>query len=1054
MRLPRLAIDNAAFVWMVVIFLVVFGARAFFEMPRTENPEVTVPGASVFVIMPGGSSIDLERMVAMPLEEALNGLEDIKSIFSEVRDGFAVISVEFEFSSDADEKYDKFVQQVNGVRNDLPSEISQLETWQWSIADMSMMQLALLSEEASWEELSTLSEDLRKRVEKVNGIRKVTTFGLPRQEISVALDFEKMAMVNTSMNQVIQAIQGNNVNIPGGDVDLGALSLSVKSSGAYQDLDEIRQTVVNAWQGRLIRLQDVAEVRFGYEARDHITRYGAKYMPGEGAMRGIFIGISQKEGANVLSTAKELEPVMEAFKAALPQGTQLEEVFNQADTVSGRINGFIGNLLQGMLLVALVIFLSLGIRSAVIVALAIPMSLVIGLGFVDLAGFGLQQISIAGLVVVLGMLVDNSIVMVENINRYIQLGHPRREASVMAASEIGWPVVTATLTTILAFMPIAAMPEMVGAFIKSLPVTIMVTLAVSLLLALGFTPVVTSRMLKERGGGGKDWNDGNGGAGANGENRGKDWNDGNGGGSGNGVFGFSRALKWVVAHPFRGSLRFAMQRPGITLLLAVLYLGISSWMFRYIGISFFPKAEQPNMMVQAVLPEGMKIGTTDKVARYIESVLDTMPGVRSYATNVGHGNPRIYYNVFSRRNDKRFAELYVEVYDDDPAVFAQTLAKIRSAFEDYPGARINVKEFEQGPPYDAPVQIFIIGKELEVLRELSADVEALIAGQPGAINIENEFVKTNTGLLFDINKEKANMLGVQVIEIDRTVRAVVSGLEVGRFRDPEGEEVAIKITMAGDGEFSPEDLGRVYVSSLSGKQIPLTQFVDLAFRQVPSSINRFDLERTAELKADVRPGYTLDEVIVPVLEALEQMQWPSGYTYHVGGELEGRNESFGGMGNAVLIAILSIFAVLVLQFRSVKQPLLVFVAVPFAFTGMIWALLITGETFSFTAFVGLTSLVGIVVNNSIILVDYTNVLRKRGASLTEAVMQAAETRLTPIVLTALTTIGGLIPLTLFGGSMWGPMGWTIIGGLTVSTFLTLLIVPVCYYLFERSAEKG
>lgn len=1051
MRLPRLAIDNAAFVWMVVIFLAVFGARAYFEMPRTENPEVTVPGASVFVIMPGGSSIDLERMVAMPLEEALNALEDIKSIFSEVRDGFAVVSVEFEFSSDAEEKYDKFVQQVNSVRNDLPSEISQLETWQWSIADMSMMQLALLSEEATWEELKDLAEAFQKRVEKMDGIRKVTTFGLPGKEIEVALDFEKMAMVNTTMNQVIQAIQGNNVNIPGGDVELGAVSLSVKSSGAYQHLDEIRNTVVNAYRGKLIRLQDLADVRYGYESRDHITRYGAKYMPGEGAVRGIFIGISQKEGVNVLATAKALEPVLDIFSDALPPGTRMEEVFNQADTVSGRVNGFIGNLLQGMLLVALVIFLSLGIRSAVIVALAIPMSLLIGLGFVDLAGFGLQQISIAGLVVVLGMLVDNSIVMVENINRYIQLGHSRREASFKAASEIGWPVVSATFTTILAFMPIAAMPEMVGAFIKSLPVTIMVTLAVSLLLALAFTPVLTSRLLKERRNGG---NSGRGGDGAIGRSSADGVNSGDGGRGGNGrigngVFGFSKALNWVVAHPFRTSLRFAMQRPGLTLLLAVLYLGISSWMFQYIGISFFPKAEQPSVMVQTMLPEGMKLGTTDKVARHIESVLDTMPEVRSYAANVGHGNPRIYYNVFSRRNDKRFAEHYVEVYDDDPLVFAQTVAKLRSAFEGYPGVRINVKEFEQGPPYDAPVQIFIIGEELEVLRELSAEVEALIADQPGAINIENEFVKTNTALLFDINKEKANMLGVPVIEIDRTVRAVVSGLEVGKFRDPEGEEVAIKITMAGEGEFRPDDLGRVYVSSLSGRQIPIGHFVELVFRQVPSSINRFDLERTAELKADVRPGYTLDEVIVPVMEELERMQWPSGYTYHVGGELEGRNESFGGMGNAVLIAILSIFAVLVLQFRSVKQPLLVFVAVPFAFTGMIWALLITGETFSFTAFVGLTSLVGIVVNNSIILVDYTNVLRKRGSALTEAVMQAAETRLIPIVLTALTTIGGLIPLTLFGGSMWGPMGWTIIGGLTVSTFLTLLIVPVCYFLFER-----
>jgi len=1022
MTLPRFAIDNPAFVWMLVIFLVVFGARAYFQMPRTENPEVTVPGASAFIILPGGSSIDMERMIAIPIEESLNELEDIKRITSDVRDGIAIISTEFEFSSDPDEKYDEFTQQINSVRNDLPAEISQLETWQWSIADMSMMQIALLSEDASWAELEELAEELERRAEKIRSIRKVSTFGLPEQEIHIDLDFEKMAMVNTSMDQVIRAIQSNNMNIPGGDLTLGELSLSAKSSGAFQDLDEIRNSVVNAYQGRLIYLRDIAEVKYDSGERNYLTRYGAKFLPGKGGMRGIFIGISQKEGLNVLQTAKALEPVLEEFKSELPTGARMEVIFNQSDTVSGRINGFVANLLQGILLVALVIFLSLGLRSSVIVALAIPLSLLIGLGFVDLAGFGLQQISIAGLVVVLGMLVDNSIVMVENINRYIHMGHSRKEASFKAASEIGWPLASATITTVLAFLPIAAMQEMVGAFIKSLPVTIMVTLGVSLLLALGFTPVLTSRILKEKG------------------NR------------ENGAFGFSKVLKWSVEHPFRSTLRFALKRPALVIMLAVLYLGISSWMFQYVGISFFPKAEQPNLMIQATLTEGSSLDRSDRIARHIESVLDTMPEVRSYATNVGQGNPRIYYNVFSRRSDKTFTEFYVGVYDDDPDIFASTLSKIRTAFERVPGVRINVKEFEQGPPYEAPIQIFLTGKDLDVLRDLTSRVEEMIANQAGALNIENEFVKTNTELLFDINKDKANMLGVPVIEIDRTIRTVVSGLEAGNFRDEEGKEFNMVLKMDGDEDFKPADLDRIYVSSLSGKQIPIRQFVDLEFRQVPSSISRFDLERTAELKADVRPGYTLDEVIDPVLLELENMQWPSGYSYHVGGELEGRNESFGGMGNAAIIALISIFAVLVLQFRSIKQPLLVFVAIPFAFTGMIWALLITGNTFSFTAFVGLTSLVGIVVNNSIILVDYMNVLRKRGSSLMEAVTEAAETRLTPIVLTALTTIGGLLPLTLAGGSMWHPMGWTIIGGLTVSTFLTLLMVPVVYYLFERGGK--
>jgi multidrug efflux pump subunit AcrB len=472
-------------------------------------------------------------------------------------------------------------------------------------------------------------------------------------------------------------------------------------------------------------------------------------------------------------------------------------------------------------------------------------------------------------------------------------------------------------------------------------------------------------------------------------------------------------------------------------------------MFRFVGVSFFPKAEQPDLMIQATLEEGSSLDRSDQVARYIESVVDTIPEVQYYASNVGHGNPRIYYNFFPRRYDATFAEIYVVLKHYSPESFQQVIASLRKEFSHYPGARIRVKEFEQGPPFDAPVQVFISGEELEVLRQISADVEGFVRDQPGAINIENQLVKTNTELLFAINKEKAHMLGIPLVEIDRTIRTAVAGIEISSYRDQKGEEYPILLKMKQADEFRLEDLDHIYVSSLSGKQIQLGHVVELELQQGPSTISRVDQERTAEILADVGAGYSVDEVMDPVIARLEEYSMPAGYTCTIGGELESREESFGGMTNAILIAVLSILSVLVLQFRSVKQPLIIFLAIPFAITGMIWALWITGNTFSFTAFIGLTSLVGIVVNNSIILVDYINKLRERGSPLEEALQLAAETRLTPIVLTALTTIGGLLPLTLKGGTLWAPLGWTIIGGLLVSTVMTLIIVPVFYQFLER-----
>jgi len=1024
MKLPELSISNRSFTWMVFIFLTVVGVRSFVTMPRTENPEVTVPGSSVIVLMPGASPMDMESLVALPLEESLNELDDIKRIITDVRDGIAVISVEFEFNSDADDKYDEVVQQVNSIRSTLPDEILQLETWQWSISDMSMLLLALISEDAPYSEMEQTTEELRKRIEKIRSIRKVSSYALPEQEVHIHLDFEKMAMVNTNLDHITRAIQTNNMNIPGGEVTLGVNNLSVKSSGSFRDLDEIRNMVVNSSMGRLIYLRDVATVSYGYETQNYKARFGAKSIPKPGGTRCILLGVSQKEGLNVLETGKQLDPLLETFREELPGNMRLEVVYNQPQTVRKRINGFMANLLQGIVLVGLVIFLSLGFRSSMVVVLAIPMSLTIGLGFVDMAGFGLQQISIGGLVVVLGLLVDNSIVMVENINRYIQMGHNRRKASILAASEIGWPVVTATLTTVLAFVPIAAMPDESGEFIKSLPVTIALTLTVSLLIALSFTPMITSKLFKEKSSVDK-----------------KPW-------------GISGLLRWVIEKPFRRTLQAALRRPGLSMVFASLFLLGSLAMFRNVGISFFPKAEQANLMIQATLPGGSSLDRTDGVARHIESVLDTMPEVRYYATNVGHGNPRIYYNVFPQRHDKAFAEIYVQLYEYDSELFALILERLRQKLSTYPGARIRVKEFEQGPPFDAPVQIYLNGEDLDVLREISADVEAMIREQPGAINIENKFVKTNTELLLEINKEKANMLGVPVVEIDRTIRTAVAGMHVSSFRDPSGEDYQVVLKMDRDEKFGEEELERIYVSSLSGRQHQLKQFVDMKLQQAPSSISRYDMERTAEILADVKSDYTLDEVMDPVLEKLELYPMPAGYSYTIAGELEGRNDAFGGVSNAVIIAIISILSVLVLQFRSFRQPLIVFLAIPFAVTGMIWALLITGNTFSFTAFIGLTSLVGIVVNNSIILVDYINKLREQGKSLNESLQLAAETRLTPIVLTALTTIGGLLPLTLRGGTLWAPMGWTIIGGLLVSTILTLVIVPVIYKLLERKKSTG
>lgn len=497
-------------------------------------------------------------------------------------------------------------------------------------------------------------------------------------------------------------------------------------------------------------------------------------------------------------------------------------------------------------------------------------------------------------------------------------------------------------------------------------------------------------------------------------------------------------LDYAIGHPKR----------IIALALAVLVGCLA--LFPVVGVSYFPKAEKPQILIDIDAPLGTSLDKTDEMARDVEAVVAGRGEIRNYTTNIGHGNPRVYYNMWPRQETPHHAQVFVELMENDQEVLQQLVTDIRATFTNYPGAKIDVKEFEQGPPVQAPIAIVVIGDNLGTLELIARDIEQMIERAPATTNINNPLGTSKTDLHVNINRAKAGMLGVSVSDVDVAVRASMAGLPVSQYNDAQGKEYDIVIRLPVRGKPAVSDLDRVYVSSITGAQVPLRQIAAVELKAAPMSIDHFNLERSVTLTADVIGDASVDAATRSLMRDLKAYNWPKGYRFYVAGEYESREESFGGMGRAVIIALIAILAVLVLQFRSYTQPLIVFAAIPLAIIGSILALLITGNTFSFTAFIGLTSLVGIVINNSIILVDYTNQLRSQGTPLVPALKEAGETRFIPIVLTTATTVGGLLPLTLGGGTMWAPMGWTIIGGLVCSTVLTLIIVPVLYKVFTRN----
>ncbi|HES60257.1 MAG TPA: efflux RND transporter permease subunit, partial [Caldithrix sp.] len=603
------------------------------------------------------------------------------------------------------------------------------------------------------------------------------------------------------------------------------------------------------------------------------------------------------------------------------------------------------------------------------------------------------------------------------ISRFMKQGMSGFDAAVKGTSQIAWAIVSSTVTTVLAFVPIIMMQNITGEFIRGMPVTVVYTLSASLLVALTLTPYLSSKFLRHDK-----------------QERRKY------------VHNF---LTKFTETKYRKSLDYALKHPAIVIFASTLVFLSSLILFMVVGVTFFPKAEKPQFLININMPEGTSLDRTNEVVEFVESVLKNKSEIRTWAANIGAGNPRIYYNQIRKNEKSNYAQILVVLDTRDLNTFNTMVDTLRDAFRALPGAKIEIKVLEQGPPIEAPIAIRIIGEELDKIRKISQDVEKIIQTTPGTININNPLSSSKMDLQVDINRAKAAIFGVPIADIDRTVRAAITGISVSKYRDSAGKEYDIVIRLPIHKKPTMEDFDKIYINAYNGEAIPLKQLAAIQFKSSPQLISHYHLDRNMLITADVKLNVSVNETTQEIIKKLDNYNWPKGYRYYVGGELESQEESFGGLQQAVLIAIIGIFGVLVLQFRSYLQPLIVFSALPLAIIGSVYALLITGHTFSFTAFVGITSLVGIVINNSIILVDYTNQLRAGGKSIVEALKQAGETRFMPIILTTGTTVGGLLPLTLQGGTLWAPMGWTIIGGLVVSTFLTLLVVPVLYKIVSR-----
>lgn len=1011
--LTEFSVKRWQFTVLVFLMFAVLGMVSWMNIARAEDPDFPVPIYTTVAVYPGASPEDMEQLVTEPIEKQLKTLEDVKKIESTSSDGVSVVRVEFDPDADAERKYDQVIREVNALRATLPSALQRLDVERNQNSDLAVFQLALVAPSAPYARVDDVAKRLEDALERVPGVKQAERWAAPPREMQVTLDLGRLARLSITPGQVLNALGSDNTQIPGGSVDVGTRRYNVATLGRYRNAADVGRTVIGGANGAVVRLQDVATVDWADGDPVHLGRYNGQ--------RAMFVTVAVQRGRNVMEVREAVWRALDVFESSLPSGVSLARGFDQSRNVDERLSRLGWDFAIAIALVLLTL-LPLGLRASVIVMISIPTSLAIGVMLLYVTGYSINQLSIVGFVIALGLLVDDSIVVVENIARFLRDGRSRTEAAVEATKQIGVAVFGATGTLIFAFVPLLFLPGLSGRYIRSLPLAVVYAVLASLFVSLTIIPWLASRLMprEEHAGG-------------------------------------NAVLRWLdggIHRSYAPLLRRAMAWPRATLVASFALVVGSFLLVPVVGFSLFPKAGTPQYHVDITTPEGTSLAETDRAVQYAERVIGGDPDTRAVFANVGKDNPEVYYNVFQRAEAPNRGQLLVLLKGYDETRTPRTLDSLRTALALYPGARIELKEFENGPPIDAPIAMRLEGPDLDTLAALAARYETVLKNTPGTQYVNNPVRLRRSDLRVSVDKQKAGLLGVPSAEVERTLRLGLAGLEAGKIRADNGDEYPIVVRMAHNGRPAPDALDRIFVTNVSGAMVPLSQIASVHFATSPTTIDHRDRMRAVTVTSFVQSGFNTDAVTKAVITKLEEIPLPAGYSLVPAGEIESRQESFGGIGGAVVVAVFAILAILVLEFRDFRTTLVVASVIPLGVVGGIVALLLSGHTLSFTAMIGFVALVGIEIKTSILLVDFTDQLRAEGVPLDDAIQRAGEVRFLPIVLTTITAIGGMLPLALQESGLYSPLAWVIIGGLVSSTLIARLVTPVMYKLLAPKAAVG
>jgi HAE1 family hydrophobic/amphiphilic exporter-1 len=1020
MSIYKSAVNRPVTTLMLFAAVVVLGIYSLRQLPIDFYPEIEVPYISVMTTYTGASATDIETNVTRTLEDAFNSIQGLKEITSTSYDNLSVIFLELEWGTNLDEAMNDVRSAIDMIFRYLPEDCDRPSIFKFNTSMMPIMFFAITADESYSGLASMIDEKIINPLNRIDGIGSIAMAGAPRRIIYVDVDPKLMEAYNLTVEQVGSSIAAENMNMPSGSIKMGEMNYPLRIQGEFTESSQIKNIILGDYNGKPVYLTDIGIVRDTIKDLTIEERISGK--------QGLRMFIMKQSGANTVGIARQVNKQLKELEKTLPPDVKIQPIFDTSTYIRNSIRNLSDAILYGLIFVVFVVLFFLGRwRATFIVTLAIPISLITSFIYLKFTGNSINIISLASLSIAIGMVVDDAIVVLENISRHIDRGSSPREAAIYATNEVWLAVIVTTLVIVAVFLPLTMVKGLTGVMFRQLGWIVSITIVTSTVIAISLTPMLASRVLKVR-------------KVAEGHTR-------------RSLYDFSVGLFLKRLDKFyERTIRWSLRHKTFVLIVSFLFFFGTFFLLKIIGTDFMPQSDESRLDATIELQSGLRVEETMKTTRKLEQMIqERYPEVQLISTSTGADDEGGFSSMFSQ-SGSNIINLQMRLVPTDE--------RKRSIWEISDDLRNQLDQYTEIVDYTFgasamflggnTVDVEITGYDFDKTTKLAQEIRNIVRNIPGAKDVQISRDKEKPELQIVLDKDKLAQHGLSTALVSAFVRNRVEGLTASRFRE-EGNEYNIIVRLKEDYRKSLTDLQEISMLTARGERLKLGELAQIKEYWSPPNIQRKGKERIVTVSA-TPSGVSLGQLANTINSKIAGVDVPSEIMVTVGGAYEDQMESFRDLGMLMLLSLILVYLVMASQFESLMIPLVIMFSVPFSFTGVIWALFITHTTLSVIAGLGAVLLIGIVVKNGIVLVDFINLMRDRGYEMTEAIALSGRSRLRPVLMTALTTILGMLPLAMSrgeGSEIWRPMGITVIGGLIFSTFLTLVIVPVVYKVFIK-----